>query len=334
MKSDEPRRPTIYDVASRAGVSKSLVSLVLRGAPGVSDARRAEILAAISELGYRPSQAATMLASTRPRSIEVLVDDYRNQSFVGTVEGVRSVLAGTDFYLTVTETRLNSVSVAGGAYSQSSPADGRVLAGEPTQAVLAGWTVPTVVAGSRLSVPAGADVVATDDAKGSRLACGHLHQLGHRRIGHLSGSSGPAVQRLAGYEAFCRDQGLEIRAVGVDDGTTEEDGYRSAVDLFGRHPDITAVVAANDVMALGALAAIRERGLSVPGDVSLVGYDNTPLAQSRYLSLTTVDDHSAEVGGAATRALLARLADPAAAQVHQLIAPTLIARSTTGPARP
>ena len=85
-------------------------------------------------------------------------------------------------------------------------------------------------------------------------------------------------------------------------------------------------------MALGALAAIRERGLAVPGDVSVVGYDNSPLAQSRYLALTSVDDRSSTVGASAARALLARIEDPAAAPVHTLVEPELIIRGTAGPA--
>src|SRR5438552_15325012 len=137
------RPPTIYDVAERAGVSKSLVSLVLRGSPQVSEKRRAAVLSAIAELDYRPSQAATILASARTRSIEVLIDDYRNLSFVGLVRGVRESLADHDYYVTVTETQLNISPSAGHRYRPSTPADGRILAAEPTVDDLVGWTGPT-----------------------------------------------------------------------------------------------------------------------------------------------------------------------------------------------
>ena len=325
-------RPTIYDVAERAGVSKSLVSLVLRGSPGVSEKRKAAVVAAITELGYRPSQAATLLASTRTRSIEMLIDEYRNLSFVGLAQGIRDTLTGQNIYLTVTETQQHLGPSPAGPYSPATQADGRILAAEPTAAVLAGWTsCPTVVAGHRQGVPADVDVIASDDQLGSRLACEHLVSLGHRNIGHLSGSGGGARHRRIGFLNFMQLSGLEVRIAGEQGGTTEEDGYRSAIEMLTRCPDTTAFVAANDVMALGAMAAIREHGRSVPLDVSVIGYDNTPLAQSRYLSLTTIDDQSSSVGAAAAHALLNRLDDPQATPVYTLIPPDLVIRATTAP---
>src|SRR5450755_69936 len=104
----DSQRPTIYDVADRAGVSKSLVSLVLQGSRGVSAARRAAVLAAITELGYRPNRAATELASHRTKSVEVVIDDYRNLSFVGLLAGISSELAGHSYHLAVTDTQLNA----------------------------------------------------------------------------------------------------------------------------------------------------------------------------------------------------------------------------------
>jgi len=323
------RRPTIYDVAERAGVSKSLVSLVLRGSSQVSDTRRAAVLAAIAELDYRPSQAATNLASARTRSIEVLIDDYRNLSFVGLVRGVRDSLVDHDYYVTVTETQLNSPPSAGKGYRPSTPADGRILAAEPPAADLAGWNGPHVVAGLREQAPDGADLVASDDELGARLACAHLLGLGHRKIGHLTGSGGPAHHRRAGFLNSMRAARLRIRVAGQNGGTTEQDGYVSATELLDRYPDTTAILAANDVMALGALAAIREHGRSVPNDISVVGYDNSPLAQSRFLSLTTVDDRSTAVGAAAATALLARIEDPTRPTIRTMIEPALVIRATT-----
>jgi DNA-binding LacI/PurR family transcriptional regulator len=328
---DAPARPTIYDVAHRAGVSKSLVSLVLRGSPQVSEKRRAAVLAAIAELDYRPSQAATVLASSRTRTVEVLIDDYRNQSFVALVRGVVESLAEYDYYVTVTEAQLNSAPP--GRYRSATAADGRILAGEADAADLAGWNGPTVVAGSRMSIPAGADLVAGDDELGITLACRHLLGLGHRRIGHLTGAGGPALHRRAGFVSAMRTARASIRVAGEGGGTTEDDGYRSASELLARFPDTTAVVAANDVMALGALAAVRDQRRDVPTDVSIVGYDNTPLAQSRYLSLSSVDDRSHDVGAGAARALLARISEPTRTPVRTMISPALVVRGSTAPPR-
>jgi DNA-binding LacI/PurR family transcriptional regulator len=327
------RRPTIYDVAERAGVSKSLVSLVVAGSTQVSEKRRAAVLSAIAELGYRPSQAATILASARTRNIEVLIDDYRNLSFVGLVHGVRDGLADHDYYVTLTETQPHNSPSAGRRYRPATPADGRILAAEPRAADLAGWNGPTVVAGLRETAPDGADLVASDDDLGARLACEHLLGLGHRRFGHLTGSGGPAHHRRAGFHGAMSAARLRGHIAGENGGTTEQDGYRTAAELLDRYPRITAIVAANDVMALGALAAIREHGRSVPGDISLVGYDNSPLAQSRYLSLTSVDDRSAAVGAAAASALLARIEDPTGPAIRAMIEPALVVRGTTAKPR-
>ncbi|BDZ49804.1 hypothetical protein GCM10025867_20450 [Frondihabitans sucicola] len=115
--------------------------------------------------------------------------------------------------------------------------------------------------------------------------------------------------------------------------TNEPDGYRAATTLLDEHPDVTAVFAANDTMALGAFAALGERGLRVPQDVSLVGFDNSPLASSHTLDLTTVDDRGAEVGSAVTRSLLSRIDDPTLPPRTTLVEPSLVVRSSTAAAR-
>jgi hypothetical protein len=154
----------------------------------------------------------------------------------------------------------------------------------------------------------GSDEVPTVDAdnrRGAQLATQHLLDLGHRDIGHLTGAGGIAALRRASYEATMADAGL-VPVVTGSGATTEEDGYVATRELLDTRPEVTAIFAANDVMLLGALAALRERRLAVPDDVSVVGYDNSPLAASHYLALTTVDDRSVDVGSHAARAILAR----------------------------
>jgi len=326
------QRPTIYDVAERAGVSKSLVSLVLQGSPGVSEARRTAVLAAIAELGYRPNRAATELASHRTKSIEVVIDDYRNLSFVGLLAGIRSELAGHGYHLAVTETQLNAhLPRERQASILSTNLDGLIIAAEPTDQLLDMWRGPTVVAGWRMTIPPGADLVTNDDEIGGRLAADHLLRLGHRKIGHLTGTSGPAAHRLTGFVNQLVAAGVSPQVGGAGHGTAEEDGYRAATDLLDSDPDVTAIFAANDTMALGALAAIRSRDLRVPADSSVLGYDNSPLAQSRYLAITSIDDSSDVVGAAAGRALLDRIDNPDREPQRTLVEPTLVVRSTTAP---
>ena len=325
-------RPTIYDVAERAGVSKSLVSLVLRNAPAVSEKRRLAVQAAISELGYRPSSAASSLAGNRTRSIGVAIDDFENLWFVDLLRGMRRVLDESGHNVSVADRRLN-------AHLGRDPVDaflslrveGIVLAMETSGPATHFGGVPVVVAGAREVVPVHADYVANDDAEGARLATQHLLDLGHRTIGHLTGAGGVSGLRRTAYEATMADAGCAPLSVGSR-GTTEDDGYVAACALLDGCPAVTGIFAANDVMVLGALAALRERRLSVPEDVSIVGYDNSPLAASRYLALTTIDDRSVDVGVHAARAILARHRDPDRKPSRVLLSPTLVRRASTSAA--
>jgi DNA-binding LacI/PurR family transcriptional regulator len=330
--SAAPARPTIYDVAQRAGVSKSLVSLVLRGSDRVSDHRRRAVEQAITDLGYRPSQAATALAASRTRSIGVVIDDFENLWFVDLLRGVRDVLNESGLHVSVADRHVN-------AHLDQDPVDGflsrgvegLVMAMEPGEASLRGVDVPLVVAGARTAVPPGVDLVANDDRVGAELATRHLLELGHVHVGHLTGLGGAAALRRSGYESTMRAAGLEPTVVGENAPTTERVGYDSMVRLLDRQPCVTAVFAANDTMALGALAALRERGLRVPVEFSVVGYDNAPLAASRLIDLTTVDDRSADVGATAARALLSRMAKPGRRAQRVFLAPALVRRGSTAP---
>ena len=189
-----------------------------------------------------------------------------------------------------------------------------------------------MVAGWREGNLVGADQVANDDEWGSRLAVQHLVGLGHRGIGHLSGGGGAAGHRRKAFTEAVAAAGVTGFVSEGGGGTTEEDGYHAAQHLLRRQPDLTAVYAANDSMAVGALAAFKERGLAVPADISLVGYDDSPLAQSRFIDLTSVDDKSSAVGEAAGRALLARIDEPNRPVDQVLIEPALVVRGSSGPA--
>ena len=223
MPTDANTRPTIYDVAQRAGVSKSLVSLVLRGSDHVSPARREAVEAAIEELGYRPSRAAAALASQRTRTVGVLIDDFHNPWFVELLAGLRSVLDPAGYTASVSDLQLEAASgrdPVDGFLAQH--VDALVVAAEPAPGTLDGVALPVVVAGMReLGLPAdgSADVVAGDDELGARLATEHLLGLGHRRIGHLTGRSGPGEHRRRGYEAAMRAAGLEPVVTGEDGAT-------------------------------------------------------------------------------------------------------------------
>lgn len=332
MNSPQARRPTLYDVATQAGVSPSLVSLFLKDPDRVSAKRRDAVQNAINDLGYRPSRAATTLASNRTKSIGLVIDDYRNLWFVDLLRGLESVLSDLGYQVMLADSRPgeNRIKEATDGLL-AMHVDALVLAAEPSESMLAKSWVPTVVAGWRKGVPAGADLITNDDDRGGSMAANHLLGLGHTRIGHLSGSDGASAHRRAGFIRAVAGAGVEV-LVAESNGTSEEDGYASACWLLDNHPETTAIFAANDTMALGAFAAIKARGLSVPADISVIGYDNSPLAKSRFLALTSIDNRSDVVGMDTARRLLARLEDPGLSPERTLIEPIMVVRETTAPA--
>ncbi|WIB11780.1 LacI family DNA-binding transcriptional regulator [Curtobacterium sp. MCPF17_052] len=315
-------------------MSKSLVSLVLQRSPRVSEQRRAAVLAAIQELDYRPSTAAVSLAGTRSRTIGVVLDDFRNQWFVDLLTGLRESLQDQGHRLVVADRFLNTgldVSPVEGFLSMR--VEGLVIAGEPDPDLVVPAGTPVVVAGGRAALPR-ADTVANDDLAGGRMAAGHLVELGHVRLGFVGGRSAASDARLEGWRA-----GIDVAAGVGDDVTgvavvlaadvTEETGVSGTHRLLDEHPDVTAVFAANDVTALGAMSAIADRGLRVPEDVSVIGYDDTPIAASRYVGLTSIDDRSIDIGRGAGARLLERIADPTLPTTEVLVEPRLVARRTT-----
>lgn len=319
---------TIYDVAARAGVSKSLVSLVLQRSPRVSQQRREAVLKAIQELDYRPSTAAVSLAGTRSRTIGVVLDDFRNQWFVDLLTGLREALQDQGHRLVVADRFLNTgldVSPVEGFLSMR--VEGLVIAGEPATDLAVPASTPLVIAGGRVSIPR-ADTVANDDRAGGAMAAEHLLALGHTRLGFIGASSAASDERRTGFTAGV-DGKAEVAMIVLPGEPTEEAGSRALAQLLDAHPEVTAVFAANDVMALGALSELAERGLRVPEDVSVIGYDDTPLAATRYVGLTSIDDRSVEIGRGAGERLLARIADPGLAATEVLVEPRLVARRTT-----
>ena len=331
-----PRPATIRTVAERAGVSKSLVSLVLRGSPNVSDAKLQAVRQAIDELGYRPNAIARQLTARRTNMVGVLLNDLRNPWFIDCLDGLTSVLRDQGLRTLLADGRMDrrtDDALLEGFLELR--VDGLVLVGTMSSSptiVEAASTVPTVVAASRdITVPR-VDVIANDDTVGTELAVNHLADLGHTRIAHLAGSFGAVADlRRRSYRDTMHARGLSRYELVERSDMTEEGGYRAAVRLLNSNDRPTAIFAVNDITCVGAMSAAQELGFNVPHDISLVGYDNTSLAQIRHLWLTSVDNASVEVGRRAARALLHRIAEPSTPATQQLIRPTLQVRGSTGP---
>ncbi|MGV9867643.1 LacI family DNA-binding transcriptional regulator [Rhodococcus koreensis] len=328
------QRPTIRDVASRAGVSKSLVSLVIRGQGYVSDEKRAAVEKAIGELGYETNAAARSLRDKRSRAVGVLLNDMRNPWFVELLDGLQSTLHTAGMHALLGDGHMNDeTDQALVRMFREMNVDAIVLVGEmPRTASVAAAAadIPLVAAGLREIDLEHVDVVANDDSEGGTIATKHLLDLGHRRIGHIGGWSKVSTLRAEAYAKAMTDAGLSDYIDVVPSDLTEDGGYRSAVSLLNRADRPTALFCSNDMTCIGAYSAALSMGLRVPQDVALVGYDNTYLAQTRHLSLTSVNGANGEIGRRAGRAVLARIAGSDEPGKLDLVPPRLEIRNSSG----
>jgi DNA-binding LacI/PurR family transcriptional regulator len=332
-----PRAPTIIDVAARAGLSKSVVSRVMRGEASVSNASRAAVMSAAEELGYRANLVARSLVQRRTHNVGVVVSDLHNIFFAEVLDGLYSAAAQLGYRALITTGNRDPVAEQR-ALEQllELRAEGVVLAGSRIAAeavAAAARTVPIAVVGSNLRLP-GVDVVVDDDFRGAALAVEHLVALGHRDVALIDGGMGAgAAERRAGYESTMIAAGLEAH-VRIEVGDfTEGGGYEGGRRLLRGKRRPTAIFASNDQSAVGALNAINEAGLSVPDDVSLIGYDNTALAALRHISLTTIHQPRKQIGEIALKAVVRRIDSPGLPARRHVLAPKLVVRATTAPPR-
>lgn len=335
MPEDRPRPPTIRDVAARAGVSKSLVSLVLSGDPRVSESRRRAVDAAIAELGYRPNLRARALSRRRTETVGVLINDLANPWFVELLAGLATTLhsAGLSPILAdgQTDRRIGVDSVD---TFLRQDVDGIVVVGttlEEAAIVGAASNLPVVLAGTREPVLANGDIVVNDDVAGAIMAARHLIELGHTRIAHLRGPGEIGRLRFEGFLETLAAAGLDGERYLETGGLNEDSGYAAARRLLARRDRPTAIFAYNDMSAIGTLSAADDLGLWVPQDVSLVGYDNTYLSRIRHISLTSVDNGNFPVGTQAGRFLVERIANPDLPNRLHLVPATLEVRGSTAP---
>ena len=328
------RRPTLADVAARAGVSTALVSIVMREAPGASAATRERVRAVADELGYRPDSRAQLLRRSRSRLLGVVFGVQH--AFHGDLVGGLYDAADRVGY----ELALSAVTPG----RDERRAVDSLLQDRCEALVLLGPQAPTayladlaarlpVVVVARALRHRSVDVVRTDDAAGLEQAVDHLVALGHRRIAHVDGGRAPgAAERRRGYAAALRRHDLGSALV-VPGGLTEGDGADAARVLLelpaDRRP--TGVTVFNDRSAIGFLDVLRGARVAVPAELSVVGFDDSRLSRLSHIDLTTVAQDAARLTELAVSRAVSRLDGTATDEREQVVPPHLVIRGTTAP---
>jgi DNA-binding LacI/PurR family transcriptional regulator len=330
----------LAEVAKKVGVSEATVSRVLNGKPGVSEATRQAVLSALDVLGYeRPTQ----LRGERARLVGLVLPELQNPIFPALGEVVGGALAQlglTPVLCTQTKNgvseaayvdlllqqQVSGVVFAGGQYAQSA-------APHEHYRRLAERRIPVVLINAAIE-DLGFPRVSCDDAVAVEQAWRHLASLGHRRIGMLLGPADhvPSARKLAAGEELARQTGLELPVSRVARAQYSlESGQAAASRLLA--DGVTGFVCASDPLALGVIRAVRRRGMDVPGDVSVVGYDDSAFMNCTSPPLTTVRQPIESMGRAAVELLSAQIGGAPVAADELLFEPELVVRGSTGPAR-
>jgi DNA-binding LacI/PurR family transcriptional regulator len=326
------------DVARLAGVSSQTVSRVSNGFPGVTEETRRQVLDAMRELGYRPNSAARALRRGEFRTLGVITFSLSTMGNIRTLEAIATSAAEHGYAVTLLPVAVPTQDEVNGAFSR--------LGELAVDAVIVIMEIHLLDAAT-ISLPPGVQVVVadsnagdrytvvdTDQAGGARDAVRHLLDLGHDTVWHLAGPEGSfAARRRA--DAW-RGTLVEAGAVPpplVRGDWSAESGYRAGLRLAGER-ECTAVFAANDQMALGLLRALHESGRKVPGDVSVIGFDDIPESASFLPPLTTIHQDFAEVGRLCVEGVIGKMRHDGTAHGTTLVPTRLVPRASTGPRPP
>jgi len=331
------RRPSLADVARRAAVSTQTVSRVANGRTNVDAGTRERVQRAMAELGYRPNRAARALKAGRFHTIGVITAYLSTYGMSRTLDEIVLAAADARYSITLLPIAATSSGVSGAIDRLSEEAvDGILVTVEPHLLAGAEVTLPDDLPIVVVNSGSGGDLslVDSDQRGGARLATRHLLDLGHRTVWHLAGPAESATSgdRTSGWSETLREAGIDPPPVLAGDWSAES-GYRHGTELAARD-DVTAVFAANDQMALGLIQALHAAGRSVPGEISVVGFDNMPESAYFWPPLTTVHQDFAAIGRSAIALLLDRLEQrtgPAVGEERVIPTRLIIRQSTSAP---
>ena len=344
------KRPTQQDVAKFAGVSRATVSYVLNGLNDgrvlISKETNKKVIEAIEELGYVPDASAQALRRGSTKTLGLIIPDMDNPHYWEYANGAEKEALASGYRLLLSSMELN-IEHGEDIFKDLSRQriDGLILMGsfisrsEKSQKTLNQFLkrqLPIVEIRDNTDTDNNLDRVSSDYYLATKEVMAHLLSLGHRQIGLVYGVQEPvlAEDRLLPYQESLRAAGLPVQ----DDliircGTTIQDGYQAAESLLKRSNKPTAIIAVNDLLAIGAMRAAIDIGLKIPQDLSVVGYDDILLAKFMAPRLTTVSKDAVGVGRAAVKLLLARIQEPDRPRQMLNVSPRVIIRESTGPAQ-
>jgi LacI family transcriptional regulator len=339
--SDSKKRLTQKDVARLAGVSQAIVSHVVNQTDkAIPEATRQRVLQAMDELGYTPNKAARSLRAQKSYAIACIVPDITNAFFPAFLRGIQSVTEPHDYDLIIYDSHTSASKELHYARSLGcGHVDGAVAVlfhrdDEVVSALLEQGLHLVTFEGSCPKMGSRQhDVVYVDNASAAREAVAYLIDLGHTRIGMLTGTEGTPPQRwrLQGYRAALSDHGLILEDALVRNGDyTEQAGYAEMQTLLSLPERPSALFAANDLMAIGAMLAVQDAGLRIPQDIAIMGFDDIPAARLAHPRLTTVRQFQEKTGEQAARLLFDRLCGNPAKEVEFVEMPVeIVARQST-----
>jgi DNA-binding LacI/PurR family transcriptional regulator len=340
------RRPgpvTLEEVASRAQVSRATVSRVVNGDQRVAGQSRVAVEAAVRELGYVPNRAARSLVTRRSESVAVVIPEpgaqvFGDPFFPRVLRGISDALAAESLQLVLLMPQDRSDEDRVERYLAAGHVDGVMLVSlhgsDPLPAALKRLGVPVVVGGRPPS--AGISYVDVDNRAGAAHAVRHLAGGGRTHVATIAGPQdmAPGADRLAGYREQLAELGLPLRQELVEVADFTLDGGRAAMERLLQHaPDLDAVFVASDLMAVGALAALRAAGRAVPEEVAVMGFDDSPLAVTTQPQLSSVQQPIEEMGREMTRMLMHEMRDPGGPARRVILDTRLVIRASSDPQR-
>ncbi|WP_035267662.1 LacI family DNA-binding transcriptional regulator [Desulfitibacter alkalitolerans] len=332
-------RFTAKDVAKRAGVSQTTVSRVLNGHHYINVDTKEKVLKAVKELGYHPNHVARSMALRKTNALGLIVSDIVNSFYSEIAKniideakelGYEIILCNTDHVQSVQNFYIE--------FLQQRRVDGIIFASiklkDKKAEELIANNYPVIFINSRLKLKK-ASFIVTDNKQGAKLAVSHFLDLGHKKIGYISGPDtiSTAYERFLGYQETLHEAGLAVNSDYVKDQSfSPKYAYQATQELLKMQAPPTAIFVTNDVMAFKVMEAILDMGLSIPEDVAIIGYDDVVMSSHKRIGLTTVAQDKSRIGRLAVEGLIQMIdkGPDNIKPIHTLLEPQLIIRNTCG----